>query len=71
MHAEFLAALRPTGCGHHRLALFPYELLGAAMRLVSIPSERECATAALLEASRFAPLLVVRSLLIAIVLDRG
>lgn len=71
MHAAFLDALKPTGVGAPTAARFPYDLLAAAIQLVSISSSRQQATAALLDAVAIAPALTIRSLLVAIVLDRG
>jgi hypothetical protein len=71
MHLAFLEALKPTGVGVPTVARFPYDLLAAAFQLVSIGSSRSQATAALLAANAIAPALTVRSLLVAIVLDRG
>lgn len=71
MHAAFLDAVKPQGVGFPPVARFPYDLLAAAIQLVSIGSSRAQATAALLDAATIAPALTIRSLLVAIVLDRG
>lgn len=71
MHAAFLDAVKPKGVGVPTVARFPYDLLAAAIQLVSIGSSRSQATAALLDAATIAPALTIRSLLVAIVLERG
>jgi hypothetical protein len=70
-HAHFLEALEPTDPVSSVIRRFPRDVLAAAIHLVSIPHSYRDALAALLEAATFAPALVVRSVVLALVLERG
>jgi hypothetical protein len=70
LHHLYLEAVKPQGLGRPAIVRLPYDLLAAAIQLVSIRSSRRSATAALLEASEIAPLLTTRSVLVALYLDR-
>jgi hypothetical protein len=68
LHDQYLESVKPIGLDRPTITRFPFDLLAAAIQLVSIRSSRRAATRALLEASELAPMLTVRSVLVALFL---
>jgi hypothetical protein len=70
-HAQYLDAVTTKDPIASALGQFPRDVLAAAIHLVSIPRSAREALAALLDAATFAPALVIRSVVLALVLERG